>query len=153
MTAPTIVIAFLVIIVTPSRGLLEMVDFERRVIPTFGLEEVVVDKETDQQLSTILHTAKTHKFISSQWGFTTGKGNVASAGGVIVLVSAPPRSGKTTIGLALAYELGQPVKVSSCTAILLSTLHYLSAGGELLRTPLPHRELQPSCQQRYCLLL
>lgn len=95
-----------------------MVDFERRVIPTFGLEEVVMDKETQEQLSTILHTAKTHKFISSQWGFASGKGNVASAGGVIVLLSAPARSGKTTVGLALAYELGQPVKVGSHTMLL-----------------------------------
>ena len=88
-----------------------MVDFERRVIPTFGLEEVIVEKDTQQQLSTILHTTKTHKFISSQWGFDTGKGNVASAGGVVVLLCAPAGAGKTTVGHALAYELGQPVKV------------------------------------------
>lgn len=88
-----------------------MVDFERRVIPTFGLDDVVVEDLTRQLLNTILHSAKTHKFMSSQWGFENGAGNIASAGGVIVLVSGPAGTGKTAIDLAIAYELGQPVKV------------------------------------------
>ena len=95
-----------------------MMDFERRVIPTFGLDNVVVDRETENQLQVILHTAKSHKFISSQWGFTTASGNVASAAGVVVVVSAPARAGKTTLGHALAYELGQPVKVISNIQLL-----------------------------------
>ena len=89
-----------------------MIDFERRVVPTFGLDGVVVDHETESQLQAVLTTAKTHKFISSQWGFTASRGNVASAAGVVVVMSAPARAGKTTVGLALAYELGQPVKAS-----------------------------------------
>ena len=33
-----------------------MVDFERRYIPTFGLEEVVLDETTKQRVATILNT-------------------------------------------------------------------------------------------------
>ena len=39
-----------------SRGLLEMVDFERRVIPTFGLEEVVLEESVRKIVDAILNT-------------------------------------------------------------------------------------------------
>ena len=106
-----------------------MIDFERRVIPTFGLDGVVVDHETENQLQAVLSTAKTHKFISSQWGFAVGRGNVASAEGVVVVMSAPARAGKTTIGLAIAYELGQPVKAREKLVKCIHVLRCLVVGS------------------------
>ena len=66
---------------------------------------------------------KTHKFITTQWGFTPGADenqNVAKAGGVVCLVCGSAGAGKTAIAHSIAYELGQPIKVSqSC-----DLLHY-----------------------------
>lgn len=93
------------------RGLLEMVDFERRVIPTFGIQDLVLADDVHKQLQLVLNAGKTHKFISAQWGFG-GVGNVAQAGGIVCLICGEPGAGKTAIARAIAYELGQPIKVS-----------------------------------------
>ena len=39
-----------------SRGVQEMVDFERHVIPTFGLEEVVLEESVRKIVDAILNT-------------------------------------------------------------------------------------------------
>ena len=96
------------------RGLLEMVDFERRVIPTFGITDVVLDTPTEEQVDLILNSGKKQKFISAQWGFGSGDENVALPSAIICLVCGEPGTGKTAIAHALAYELGQPIKVSLC---------------------------------------
>ena len=92
-------------------GLLEMIDFERRVIPTFGLRDIVLDESIMQQLQLLLNAGKTHKFLSAQWGFGSAE-NVAQSGGIACLLCGRPGVGKTAIAHAIAYELGQPVKVS-----------------------------------------
>ena len=93
------------------RGLLEMVDFDRRVIPTFGIDDLVLEDEVQQQLQLVLNAGKTHKFISAQWGFG-GTENVAQASGLTCLICGEPGMGKTATARAIAYELGQPIKVS-----------------------------------------
>ncbi len=94
------------------RGLLEMVDFERRVIPTFGIRDLILSKDIQKQLELVLNAGRTHKFLSAQWGFG-GAENVAQAGGIVCLICGEPGSGKTAIARAIAYELGQPIKVSA----------------------------------------
>ena len=89
-----------------------MVDFERRVIPTFGLADLVLAPPTQQQLDLILNSGKTQKFISAQWGFSS-TANVAHSQGIICLMCGGPGTGKTAIAHAIAYELGQPIKVYS----------------------------------------
>ena len=92
------------------RGLLEMVDFDRRVIPTFGISDLVLTAEIRQQLQMILKAGKTHKFLSAQWGFGSSE-NCAEASGISVLICGHPGTGKTAIAHSIAYELGQPIKV------------------------------------------
>ena len=87
-----------------------MVDFDRRVIPTFGLPDLVLDDSARQKLSLLLNAGKTSKFISAQWGFG-GRANVARAQGLVCLLCGRPGAGKTAVAHAIAYELGQPVKV------------------------------------------
>lgn len=87
-----------------------MVDFERRVIPTFGLRDLVYDQPTMDTLHHFLVAAKARKFVAAQWGFSSEE-NVAQAHGIILLVCGPPGSGKTAIAHAMGYELGQPIKV------------------------------------------
>ena len=98
------------------RGLLEMVDFEHRVIPTFGVRDLVLAEDIQKQLQLILNAGKTHKFISAQWGFGGGE-NVAHTSGIMCLISGGPGVGKTAIARAIAYELGQPIKVSVCVCM------------------------------------
>jgi hypothetical protein len=92
------------------RGLLEMMDFERRVIPTFGVRDLVLKNELKEQLKLLLNAGKTQKFISAQWGFG-GVENVARVSGIACLLCGNPGSGKTAVARAIAYELGQPIKV------------------------------------------
>ena len=87
-----------------------MVDFDHRIIPTFGLEDLVLEVSARQQLTLILNAGKTSKFISAQWGFG-GAANVARVESLICLLCGKPGVGKTAVAHAIAYELGQPVKV------------------------------------------
>ena len=103
------------------RGLLEMVDFENRVIPTFGIQDLVLEDHIHQQLQLVLNAGKTHKFISAQWGFG-GVENVAKASGMTCLICGNSGSGKTAIARVIAYELGQPIKVSVNSLLLLSSV-------------------------------
>lgn len=66
---------------------------------------------------------KTHKFISTQWGFNGVAGeNVALAGGIVCLLCGPAGVGKTAIAHSIAYELGQPIKVNGDVLTLLISL-------------------------------
>lgn len=91
------------------KGLLEMVDFERRVIPKAGLQELIIEPSVLQQVELILSSGKTHKFISAQWGFGS-HGNLACSSGITCLICGSPGVGKTALAHAIAFELGQPIK-------------------------------------------
>lgn len=95
------------------KGLLEMVDFERRVIPTFGLNELILTEEVADEVERILRAGKTHKFLSAQWGFGSVD-NSAETVGISMLICGSPGTGKTALAHSIAYELGQPVKVDMC---------------------------------------
>ena len=90
-----------------------MMDFDRRVVPTFGLSDLALETPDREKLTQLLNAGKTRKFISAQWGFGGGA-NVAQAQGLVCLLCGRPGVGKTAIAHAIAYELGQPVKVSLC---------------------------------------
>lgn len=92
------------------KGLLEMVDFERRVIPKTGIQELVLESRILSQVQLILASGKTRKFISTQWGFGS-QGNLAHSSGITCLICGSPGSGKTALAYAIAFELGQPIKV------------------------------------------
>ena len=102
-----------------------MVDFERRVIPTFGLQDLVLDSTVQQKLDFILNSGKTQKFISAQWGFGSSD-NVAHCQGITCLLCGGPGVGKSAIAHAIAYELGQPIKVrhrSGQYTLVYSSVH------------------------------
>lgn len=99
------------------KGLLEMVDFERRVIPTTGLQDLIIEPSILQQVQLILTSGKTHKFVSAQWGFGL-HGNLACSTGISCLICGSPGVGKTALAHAIAFELGQPIKVSCLKQIL-----------------------------------
>ena len=103
------------------KGLLEMVDFERRVIPKAGLQELILESSILQQVELILSSGKSHKFISAQWGFGSHS-NLAFSGGISCLICGSPGVGKTALAHAIAFELGQPIKVGYSYTLIVTDI-------------------------------
>jgi len=52
------------------RGHLSMVDFERRVVPTRTLDDLIVDTKIQKQLQHIIQMEKARQVLYSEWGFS-----------------------------------------------------------------------------------
>lgn len=52
------------------RGHLSMVDFDRRVVPTRALDEIIVDPKIYKQLQHIIQMEKARQVLYSEWGFS-----------------------------------------------------------------------------------
>eukprot|EP00800_Vazella_pourtalesii_P010699 TRINITY_DN2610_c0_g4_i1.p1 TRINITY_DN2610_c0_g4~~TRINITY_DN2610_c0_g4_i1.p1 ORF type:complete len:970 (-),score=246.43 TRINITY_DN2610_c0_g4_i1:85-2994(-) len=95
------------------RGRLRMKDFDRRVIPSVGLDEVVVDDQIQNSLKEIVQYEKARAVLFGQWGF----GKTASRG-LAVLMHGKPGTGKSHAAEAIGYEVGKPLKVVNCGELL-----------------------------------
>lgn len=74
------------------------------LVPTFGLEVVLVDASTMAALREVVDFSKARSILSSQWGF-----DELSAGPMRVLLAGPSGCGKSIAAEALAFELGVPM--------------------------------------------
>ncbi|KAI6657958.1 hypothetical protein LOD99_15675 [Oopsacas minuta] len=95
------------------RGRLRMKDFDRRVIPSVGLDEVVVNDNILSSLKEIVQYEKARAVLFGQWGF----GKTASRG-LAVLMHGKPGTGKSHSAEAIGYEVGKPLKVVNCGELL-----------------------------------
>ena len=53
-----------------GRGRLAMVDFERRLVPTRGLEDMVLHATTKATLKEIVDFEKARQVLFSEWGYS-----------------------------------------------------------------------------------
>jgi hypothetical protein len=72
------------------RGRLSMVDFDRRIIPTRGLDMVILPKEIKSALQDIVNFGKAEAILFGQWGFSSQHGG---SKGVSVLFHGHPGTG------------------------------------------------------------
>ena len=100
------------------RNMLEMCDFEHRVIPDSGFEGLAFSREVMEELEEFVRAAKSCRLLSTQWGFGTCQANSSLCGGLTAMVWGPTGSGKTAVAHSLAYELSQPLKVANVCELL-----------------------------------
>lgn len=72
------------------RGRLSMVDFDRRIIPTRGLDSVILPEEIKSSLQDIVNFGKAQSILFGQWGFNSQHGG---SKGVGVLFHGHPGTG------------------------------------------------------------
>ncbi|CAI5736416.1 unnamed protein product [Hyaloperonospora brassicae] len=94
------------------RGSLHMKTFDHRVVPTSGLDELIVDEPVKEKLRRIVHFEKARSVIYGQWGFDFGQSNKQQKG-VSVLICGPPGIGKLNAAKSIGFEIGRPLKVVS----------------------------------------
>uniref|UniRef100_M4C0F6 AAA+ ATPase domain-containing protein n=1 Tax=Hyaloperonospora arabidopsidis (strain Emoy2) TaxID=559515 RepID=M4C0F6_HYAAE len=94
------------------RGSLHMKTFDHRVVPTSGLDELIVDESVKEKLRRIVHFEKARSVIYGQWGFDFGQSNKQQKG-VSVLIYGPPGIGKLNAAKSIGFEIGRPLKVVS----------------------------------------
>jgi len=97
------------------RGRLAMVDFDRRIIPTRGLEDVILEQNIMEQLMEIVNFGKAQAILFGQWGFHQQHG---TSKGIAALFYGPPGTGKTMAAEGIGYDLGKPLKVVNCAQLL-----------------------------------
>ncbi len=89
-------------------------DFDRKVIPKFGIDGVIVDDNIKNGLQDIVNWFKAQTVLVGQWGFA----KTHDLQGCPVLLSGISGGGKSLSSQAIAYELGKPLKIINCSNLL-----------------------------------
>ncbi len=97
------------------RGRLSMSDFDRRIVPTRGLDDVILSKELKASLTEIVDFVKAESILFGQWGFEKQHGG---SKGMTALFTGPPGCGKTMAAEAIGFDLGRPLKVINCSELM-----------------------------------
>jgi len=87
------------------RGHLQMNEFDRRVVPTKGLADLILKENIEKILKEIVNYSKAAKVLYAHWGFDD-----KIQRGSIVIFHGDRGNGKTSAAQALGYELGKPLK-------------------------------------------
>lgn len=89
-------------------GQLSMAEFDRRVVPTCGLDSIVLKPSIMEALNGIVHYSKAQSVLFGQWGFDKIH---RSTTGISALFTGPPGVGKTLAAEAIGFDLGRPLMV------------------------------------------
>lgn len=89
-------------------------DFERKVIPKFGIDGVIAEEGIKNGLQDIVNWFKAQTVLVGQWGFA----KTHDLQGCPVLLSGISGGGKSLSAQAIAFELGKPLKVVNCSNLL-----------------------------------
>lgn len=97
------------------RGRLGMVDFDRRVVPTRGIEDIIADDAVVKQLQEIINFEKARQVLFGQWGYSE---KMCYDQGTTALFYGLPGVGKTLAAEAVGFETGKPLKVINCAELV-----------------------------------
>lgn len=89
-------------------GQLSLEDFDRRVVPTCGLESMVLAPAIKESLSSMVQYTKAQSVLFGQWGFDKIH---RSTTGISALFTGPPGTGKSMAAEAVGFDLGRPLLV------------------------------------------
>nr|CCA15809.1 conserved hypothetical protein [Albugo laibachii Nc14] len=94
------------------RGSLRMKTFDHRVVPTSGLDSLIVESSVKSEFHQIVQFEKARSVIYGQWGFDFGESK-SKQKGISVLIYGPPGIGKTNAAKSIGFEVGRPLKLVS----------------------------------------
>jgi len=97
------------------RSHLQMTDFDRRVVPLFGLDGLVLTPLLRKILEQIIQFEKARNVLFSQWGFDE---KLSYGQGMAALFHGPPGTGKSITAEAIGFQLGKPLKVINTAEVL-----------------------------------
>lgn len=97
------------------RGRLAMVDFERRIVPSRGIENITASPEIIQKLERIIQMEKARQILFSEWGYSEKMFNDQ---GTTCLFYGPPGTGKTLAAEVIGFETGKPLKMVNSSQLV-----------------------------------
>ncbi|KAL6053112.1 AAA domain-containing protein [Balamuthia mandrillaris] len=97
------------------RGRLAMVDFDRRIVPTRGIEDITATPEVLRQLERIIQMEKASQILFSEWGYSEKTFNDQ---GTTCLFYGPPGTGKTLAAEVIGFETGKPLKMVNASQLV-----------------------------------
>jgi len=92
-----------------------MIDFHHRIVPTRGLESLVLKKEQLETLKEVIAFEKARQILFSQWGFDKVIGEDR---GTSVMFWGPPGTGKSLAAEAIAFSTGKPLRIINTGELL-----------------------------------
>lgn len=98
------------------RGSLRMKSFRHRVVPTAGLEQLVLTDLVVSQLQSVVDLEKARGILMGQWGFD--ERGMRDQQSTTVLLWGPSGTGKSATAEALGFEIGRPLKVLSISELV-----------------------------------
>jgi SpoVK/Ycf46/Vps4 family AAA+-type ATPase len=100
------------------RGALQMLDFEERLVPTAGLDELIVSESVLTKLQAMVKVEKARGVLFGPWGFPD---DMRTRQGTTALFWGPPGTGRSRAAEAVGFELGKPLKVVDFPQLLMAT--------------------------------
>jgi SpoVK/Ycf46/Vps4 family AAA+-type ATPase len=98
------------------RGIFQSSDFDRRIMPSKSLQDLILEPILMEQMLEIIRFEKVRKVLYGQWGF--GDSDNSRRKGTSVLLTGSPGTGKSLCAEVLGYELGCALKIVDLNSIL-----------------------------------
>lgn len=96
-------------------GRLSLEEFDQRIVPTCGLDTMIVADGVKDSLESIVQYTQAQTVLFGSWGF----GSVHRAKtGVTALFCGPPGTGKTMAAEAISFDLGKPLMVVNLSELI-----------------------------------
>jgi SpoVK/Ycf46/Vps4 family AAA+-type ATPase len=105
------------------QGQLELVHFERKIMPRKTIHDLVLTEEQFQIFQAITTGVKARKIIEAEKSMMYSNGTES---GITVFLYGSPGTGKSSTAEALANEIGKPMRIFTCTEILAQYRNPLS---------------------------
>lgn len=93
-----------------------MMEFDERVIPKAGLDELIVSNDIKKELEEMVSLEKARGILFGSWGFSD---DMRGRQGTTALFWGPSGTGRSRAAEALGFELGKPLKVVDMPRLLV----------------------------------
>ncbi len=96
------------------QGILQMNEFDRRVVPSRGMKDLILAKPVMARVQEIVAFEKARKILVGQWGFDERGSKQA----MTILLHGPSGTGKSLCAEVIGFECGLPLKIVDMTEIM-----------------------------------